>query len=401
MTEQKDTASLTPPKSKRARNSTKSLIRELLKLASRPEIISFAGGLPSPQSFPIEKIREASVKVLETEGVAALQYSTTEGSPKLRAEIAELLTQRGAATSADEVQIVSGSQQALDLIALAYIDEDSPVAVERPTYLGALQAFRMHGPRFIELPADDEGLNPAAIGPEFRGIRFAYIMPTYQNPTTKTMSDERRRILAEKAREYDFWIIEDNPYGELWYEKHAAPSMRAYAPERTLTLGTFSKVLSPGFRLGYVAGPKAALDPLTTLKQAVDLHTSSYTQLVTAECLTGDFMAGHMPDVRKLYKTQCEAMLEAMDEFFPKEAKWVKPEGGMFIWVELPEGIDTEKLMMEALERNVAYVPGSAFYAQNACKNTLRLSFVTVPKDKIRQGIAALGDLLKEKIAAL
>lgn len=392
--------SATPPKSIRARGSQRSIIRELLKLASKPDVISFAGGLPSPKSFPVEAIEKATDWVLEHHGAQALQYSSTEGEPTLRKAIAERETELGAPVEADNIQIVSGSQQALDLIGSAYVDEGSVIAVENPTYLGALSAFKLQRPTFLTIPTDEYGLNPDKIGPEFRGIRFAYVIPTFQNPTGITLSEERRKKLAEKAREYDFWIIEDNPYGELWYDHQPPKPIRCYAPERTLTLGTFSKVLSPGFRLGYVVGPKAALDPLVVLKQAVDLHTSTFTQLISARCLDTGLMNAHMPAVRGLYKTQCSCMLEALEKYFPQGTSWTKPDGGMFIWVTLPEYINTDEMMKEALDRKVAYVPGSAFYANEPELNKMRLSFVTVPPEKIDAGIKVLAQLVKERIDA-
>lgn len=390
---------LTPPKSIRSRHPESSLIRDLLKLASNPDVISFAGGLPSPKSFPVEAIKEASDWVLETEGARALQYSSTEGEPALRKAIAQREAELGAPVDPNNIQIVSGSQQALDLMALAYVDENTKVAVEDPTYLGALSAFRLQRPVFVTLPCDEHGINPEAIGPEFEGIDFAYVMPTFQNPTGITISEKRRKLLAEKARQYDFWILEDNPYGELWYEKQPPKPIRYYAPERTLTMGTFSKVLSPGFRLGYIIGPKSALDPLASIKQAIDLHTATFTQLIAARCLDSGLMNRHMPEVRKLYKDQCRCMLEALKRYMPEGVTWTKPEGGMFIWVSLPEYFNTDTMMKEALDRKVAYVPGSAFYACEPNYNTFRLSFVTVPPEKIDQGIKVLADLIAEKIA--
>lgn len=392
--------SQTPPLSIRARHAERSIIRELLKLAGQADVISFAGGLPSPKSFPVKAIEKATDWVLETHGARALQYSSTEGEAALRKAIAEHDAELGVPTDPDCIQIVSGSQQALDLAALAYVDEDSLIAVEDPTYLGALSAFRLQRPKFITLPTDEYGLNPDKIGPEFRGIRFAYVIPNFQNPTGITLSEERRIKLAEKAREYDFWILEDNPYGELWYDKQPPKPVRFYAPERTLSLGTFSKVLSPGFRLGYIVGPKAALEPMTTIKQAIDLHTSTFTQLISARCLDKGLMKKHMPEVRELYKTQCQCMLDAMDKYFPEGTTWTKPDGGMFIWATLPDYIDTDEMMHEALKRKVAYVPGSAFYANTPKKNTMRLSFVTVPPEKIKEGIKVLGTLIKERIEA-
>ena len=268
----------------------------------------------------------------------ALQYSSTVGEKPLIDQIGKYINSKGVPAQADEIQIVSGSQQALDLLGMAYIDKGSLVAVESPSYLGAIQAFDLYEPKYIEIPTDEHGLNPDLIGPEFKNIRFAYVITTFQNPTGLTLSVERRKKLAEKAREYDFWIIDDNPYGELYYDQEPPPSMRLYAPERTISLGTFSKVLAPGFRLGYVVGPKEAIAPLTQLKQAVDLNTSTFTQLITAQIMEDGLMTTHLPAVREIYKTQCEYMLKAMDQYFPKEGvTWTKPDGGMFIWVTLPE----------------------------------------------------------------
>ncbi|MBS4768691.1 MAG: PLP-dependent aminotransferase family protein [Burkholderiales bacterium] len=395
-----ETKNQTPPKSQRVLNSTNSIIGDLLKLAGQADIISFAGGLPSPKSFPIKEVEKATQTVLEKEGALALQYSSTVGEKPLIDQIVKYINSKGVPAQADEIQIVSGSQQALDLLGMAYIDKGSLVAVESPSYLGAIQAFDLYEPKYIEIPTDEHGLNPDLIGPEFKNIRFAYVITTFQNPTGLTLSVERRKKLAEKAREYDFWIIDDNPYGELYYDQEPPPSMRLYAPERTISLGTFSKVLAPGFRLGYVVGPKEAIAPLTQLKQAVDLNTSTFTQLITAQIMEDGLMTTHLPAVREIYKTQCEYMLKAMDQYFPKEGvTWTKPDGGMFIWVTLPESINTDELMKEAVARKVAFVPGSAFYTVGQEKyNSMRLSFVTVPPAKIEEGIKTLGELLKEKL---
>ncbi len=386
--------SSTPPLSVRAQGATGSLIRELLKLAARPQVISFAGGLPAPESFPVDDLAAACGDVLASSGSQALQYSTTEGEAALREWIAARETALGTPTRADEVLIVSGSQQGLDLIARAFIDEGSTVLVESPTYLGALQAFRLQAPRFVELPADEQGLAPERIGEEARGARFAYVMPTFQNPTGLTLSAERRSVLAQRARELDLWLVEDDPYGELWYDAPPPASLRSHAPERTLKLGTLSKVLAPGLRLGYVVGPRAALEVLTRLKQAMDLHTSTFNQRIAARVLAEDLLTRHLPAVRSRYATHCQAMLEALDQHFPATARWTRPEGGMFIWVELPTGMDADTLLPQAIAQDVAFVPGSAFYAGAPRRNTLRLSFVTVPPARIREGIARLGGLL-------
>lgn len=374
------------------------IIRELLELAARPEVISFAGGLPSPEGFPVEDVRQAAEHVIKTAGRQALQYSSTEGEPELRRAIAALETSRGVETSPEEVQIVSGSQQALDLIARLFIDEGSRILVENPTYMGALLAFKNCGPKFELLPTDEKGLNPAGLNESFKGARFAYVMPTYANPTGMTMTEERRKLLAQKAQELDLWLVEDDPYGELWYEKRAPRSLRAWAPERTLRLGTLSKVLSPGLRLGYICGPREVLDKVALLKQSVDLHTSTLTQKIAAHVIESGQLEAHLPQVRELYRRQGTAMLEALKEFMPEGVTWTQVEGGMFIWVTLPESIDTTELMREAVANNVAFVPGAPFYALGGNRNHLRLSFVTVPVPRIREGIERLGKLIASKL---
>ncbi len=386
----------TPALSRTARSVKTSIIGELLSLAARPEVISFAGGLPTPEGFPVKALADAAVKVFDEKSSRALQYSVATGEKELKAFIAQHESRRGVPTSPDEVMIVSGSQQAIYLAAQAFVDEGSTVLVEAPTYMGALQSFDLAHPKYQALPTDEEGLNPAAMGDECRGARFAYVMPTFANPSGLTLSLERRKALAEKARELDLWLIEDDPYGELWYREEPPVSLRAFAPERTLRLGTFSKVLAPGLRLGYVCAPKDVIAVLSQFKQACDVHTSTLTQLVAAEVLNDGLLDRHLPAVRQIYKRQAEAMLEALEEFMPKEAgiSWTKPAGGMFIWVTLPAGFDTDELMKEAVAANVAFVPGSVFYGNEPQKNKLRLSFVTVPVEKIREGIQALASVV-------
>lgn len=390
----------TPTLSRTARSVKTSIIGELLSLAARPEVISFAGGLPTPEGFPVKALAEAAAKVFEEKSSRALQYSVATGERELKSFIARHETRRGVPTTPDEVMIVSGSQQAIYFAAQAFVDEGSTVLVEAPTYMGALQSFDLAHPKYQSLPTDEEGLNPAAMGEECRGARFAYVMPTFANPSGLTMSLARRKALAEKARELDLWLIEDDPYGELWYHEEPPVSLRAFAPERTLRLGTFSKVLAPGLRLGYVCAPKDVIAVLSQFKQACDVHTSTLTQLIAAEVLDDGLLDRHLPAVRQIYKRQAEAMLEALAEFMPKNAgiSWTKPAGGMFIWVTLPESFDTDKLMKEAVAANVAFVPGSVFYGNDPQKNKLRLSFVTVPVEKIREGIQALAGVVAKHL---
>lgn len=393
-------ASALPRLATRAVDAKSSIIREILKVTQRPEVISFAGGLPSPATFPVDALRAAFDAVLRSAGPAALQYSATEGHDALRAWVAARETAKGIPTSPEQVLIVGGSQQGLDLIGKALIDAGSTVLVESPTYLGALQAFALFQPTFRDLPVDAEGLRPAAIDAALAcNARFAYVMPNFQNPTGRTLSRERRAALADAARALDLWLVEDDPYGDLWYRHAPPPGLRRFAPERTIRLGSFSKILSPGLRLGFVIAPQGFVDVLVRLKQATDLHTSTLAQRAAAHVVTSGLLDSHLPQIRARYAAQCEVMLEALRAHFPHEARWTRPDGGMFVWVELPAGADAARLLDAAIARNVAFVPGAAFYANAPCANALRLSFVTVPPERIRAGIAILGELLRERVA--
>lgn len=387
--------------SQRAQQLTSSTIREILKVTERPEIISFAGGLPAPQGFPVDVINDAFARVLAQNGRSALQYGPTEGYAPLRAWVAEDLKRVGADVSPDEILIVSGSQQALDMLGKLFIDPGSKVLVEAPSYLGALQSFSLFEPTYVAVPTDEGGLIPEGLTAESAaGARFIYALPNFQNPTGLTLSLERRRALAERCAALQIPIIEDDPYGELRYAGEALPGLLGIGREvgaTVIRLGTFSKVLAPGLRLGYIAAPRHIIAKLVQIKQATDLHTATLTQMAVYETIKGGFLTQHLPMVRELYKQQCGYMLDAMAEHFPSTASWTRPEGGMFIWVTLPEHIDGTKLLARAIERNVAFVPGEPFYAGAGGKsNTLRLSFVTVPEEKIRSGIAILGQLIKE-----
>jgi 2-aminoadipate transaminase len=301
-------------------------------------------------------------------------------------------------TAAEQVLVVSGSQQALDLIGKAMVDEGQPLLVESPTYLGALQAFAPFGPALRQLPADEAGLLPQAIdGGLARGARLAYVMPSFQNPTGRTLGAERRSALAQAARRFDLWLIEDDPYGELWYREAPPASLRLHAPERTLRVGSFSKVLAPGLRLGYVVGPRAAIDLLARLKQATDLHTATLTQHVVARVLRDGLLDAQLPRVRRLYASRAAAMLAALRAHMPEGVRWTEPQGGMFVWLTVPAGVDTLRLLDRAIAAGVAFVPGAPFYADNPRRDTLRLSFVTVPDETIDRGVAILARLVNEE----
>lgn len=375
-----------------------SFIREILKITQRPEIISFAGGLPSPATFPIEEMRAAYDKVLSLQGKIALQYGPTDGYGPLREWVANQLSTHGAKILPEQVLMVSGSQQALDLLGKVLIDEGSKVLVETPSYLGALQAFSVYRPQFASVATDEAGLVPQSVAAVAEGARLLYALPNFQNPTGRSLSLKRRVELVETCACLGLPLIEDDPYGALSYRSAPAPKMLTMNPNGVIYMGSFSKVLTPGIRLGYVVAPLPLLRRLELAKQAADLHTSQLTQMVVYEVVKDGFLDRHIPTIRTLYANQCQAMLDAMTEYFPSSVRWTKPEGGMFIWVTLPQHIDSMKLLEEALEQHVAFVPGMPFYANTPETNTFRLSFVTVSPARIREGIAKLGRLIAAKI---
>ena len=374
-----------------------SAIREILKLTDRPGIISMAGGLPSPASFPISAFTQACNTVMERDGAAALQYSTTEGFPALRQAIADFLPWD---VNPDQILITTGSQQALDLIGKVFLDKGSRILVEKPTYLGALQAFTPFEPTPVGVNSDDEGMLiddfAAKVGTGEHKARLAYVLPNFQNPTGRTMSEARRQALVEKARELDIPLIEDNPYGDLWYEGEPPLPLAARNPEGVIYMGSFSKVLAPGLRVGFIVAPKSVYGKLTQAKQAADLHSPSFNQRVVAEVMKDGFLHSHIPTIRAMYKVQRDVMLMALEaEMEGLGVTWTRPVGGMFLWVRLPEGMDAQVLLAEAVERGMAFVPGAPFYADEAETNTLRLSYVTVSPEQIRQGVAALAAAIR------
>jgi 2-aminoadipate transaminase len=377
--------------SERAQQLQSSAIREILKITQRPEIISFAGGLPSPLTFPVERMKEAYDKVLLENGKVALQYGPTDGYAPLREWIANYLSTEGTTILPEQILMVSGSQQALDLLGKVLIDEGSRVLVETPSYLGALQAFSVYRPQFKSVDTDDHGLVPSSVESAAQGARLLYSLPNFQNPTGRTLSTERRLELVETCARLGLPLIEDDPYGALNYKGEPMPKMVAMNPDGVIYMGSFSKVLTPGIRLGYVCAPLPLVRRLEMAKQAADLHTAQITQMVVHEVIKDGFLDSHIPTIRTLYGNQCQAMLDAMAEHFPAGVSWTRPEGGMFIWVTLPKQIDAMQLLDQALAARVAFVPGAPFYANEPQTNTFRLSFVTVPPERIREGVAILG----------
>jgi len=371
-----------------------SSIREILKVTERPGIISLAGGLPCAEAFPVEAVREASARVLRDTAHASLQYASSEGLPELREWVAEHLRGTGMRVDASQVLITTGSQQGLDLLGKVLVDAGSRVAVESPTYLGALQAFNVFEPQWISVPSDDEGPLPDGLA-SAEGARLLYALPNFQNPSGRCISASRREAVVEAAQTVGLPIVEDNPYGELWYDQPPPAPLAAYWPEGVVYLGSFSKVLAPGLRLGYVVAPPVLGLKLLQAKQAADLHTPGFNQRIVLEILRAGVLNQHLMAMRARYQARRDAMADALRLHMPEGCRWDAPRGGMFFWVELPAGVDAQTLLPLAVARGVAFVPGDAFYVGRGNPATMRLSFVTSTPDQIDRGVRMLADALR------
>jgi DNA-binding transcriptional MocR family regulator len=385
----------TPALAQRLRGVAGSPVRDLLALLDRPEVISFAGGLPAPELFDLDGIRGAFDAVLSTPaGRRHLQYAPTEGNRDLRALVAQRMTGRGLPTGADDLLVTTGSQQALTLIATALLDPGAVVAVEEPTYLAALQCFQLAGARVVPVASDDDGIDPDALALVLTRERptLLYLVPTFANPTGRTLSLERRAAVAELAARHGTWVVEDDPYGELRYRGAAVPALAAQpgAEDRTLYLGSFSKTASPGMRLGWLRAPGHLMRALTVAKQAADLHTSTIDQAAAAAYLGAVDLDAHVRRLCAAYSERRDAMVTALPDALPAGSTWSDPDGGMFVWARLAGDVDTAQLLRTALEHDVAFVPGAPFFAATPDRATLRLSFTTNTPALITEGMSRL-----------
>jgi 2-aminoadipate transaminase len=383
-------------------NLKASEIREILKLTERPEVISFAGGLPAPELFPVEEMKAVSLKVLEEMGQEALQYSATEGYPPLRKAITERMKVFGIESDPDEILITSGSQQGLDFCAKIFIDPGDVVVVESPSYLGAINAFKAYQCDFVEVPTDQDGMLMEDLEEVLKNtprVKYIYVIPDFQNPTGKTWSVERRKAFMALANKYDVPVVEDNPYGELRFEGEIPPSLKSMDPQnRVIFLGTFSKTFTPGLRMGWVLAEKSILEKFILVKQGADLQTNSMTQRELAVFLDMYDLDAHIEKIKNVYRKRRDIMLKTMEETFPEGVTWTYPNGGLFTWVEFPEHINTRDLMVEAIKRNVACVPGGSFYPNGGKENAIRVNYSNMPEDRIVEGIKRLAEVIKEAL---
>ncbi|MDK2918839.1 MAG: 2-aminoadipate transaminase [Candidatus Petromonas sp.] len=377
-------------------------IRELLKLTVRPEIISFAGGLPAPELFPVEEMKKVSLKVLEESGEQALQYSPTEGFTPLREKIAKRMEQVGVNTKAENILITSGSQQGLDFSGKIFLNPGDVVVVESPSYLGAINAFKAYECEFLEVPTDENGMIMEELEKalaDTERVKMIYVIPDFQNPSGRTWSLDRRKKLLEIANKYNLPIIEDNPYGELRFEGERLPSIKSMDTDgRVVFLGTFSKTFCPGLRIGWVCADGEVLNKYILVKQGADLQSNSMSQRELNKFLEMYDLDEHIEKIKKLYKKRRDLMIQTMEQHFPKEVKFTRPEGGLFTWAELPEHINTRELMKKALEKNVAFVPGGSFFPNGGHENTMRINYSNMPEDKIVKGIKILAEVIKEAL---
>lgn len=393
----------------RTRGMKRSVIRELLKLTSKPEVISFAGGLPAPRTFPVEAVRKAVIEVLDKSADLALQYGSTEGDNRLRRELAKVMMADGIDADPNHILVTTASQQGLDLITKIFLDPGDTCVCGLPTYLGGLQAIRSYEGVPVGTPLDDHGMIPEELEKTLdrlegqnRRPRFLYIIPDFQNPAGVTIPGERRERIVEIARERDHIIVEDTPYRQIRFTGEHQPTFQSLAPERVLSLYTFSKIMLPGFRIGWAYGPDWMVDKMVMAKQSADLCTTPFCQAIAAEMLACGVLEQGLTETIKLYKHRCALMLQCLDEQLGgvPGVHWTRPEGGLFLWLTLPRGNNTTELFKKAIEKNVAYVPGSAFYPEGDDHTGMRLNFSYSDDEKTVEGVKRLSALIREAVGS-
>lgn len=386
--------------SKRSGSVKASEIREMLKYTEKPEMISFAGGLPAPELFPVEEMKKVCDAVLSEQGQDAMQYSTTEGYKPLREYISKRMSRSGIIAPVEDIIITAGSQQALDLTGKVFIDEGDVVICESPTYLAAINAFNCYLPKYAEVPMDEDGMIMEELEKALKvnpGAKFIYTIPDYQNPTGRTMSIERRKRLIELANEYDMPVIEDNPYGELRFEGEMLPPVKYFDTQgRVIYLSTFSKILSPGLRIGWIYGNPEVIQKYVLFKQGTDLHTNIMAQMLAAKFTDMFDLDAHIGRIKEVYKRRRDLMYNTIKESFPEGVHVTNPSGGLFLWVELPKGLSSRDVLFRSLENNVAFVPGGSFFPNGRGENTLRMNFSNMPEERIVEGVHRLAKVLKE-----
>lgn len=379
-------------------------IREILKVTEQEDVISFAGGLPAPELFPIEEINEINQIVLKEAGTKALQYTTTEGYAPLREWISNRMNAHlGTSFDKDNILITHGSQQGLDLSGKVFLDEGDIVLCESPTYLAAISAFKAYGCNFIEIPTDKYGMDMDILEDVLRktkNIKLIYVIPTFQNPTGKTWNLERRKRLAELSAQYRVAVVEDNPYGELRFEGETLPSVKSFdTVGNILCTGSFSKIFCPGFRIGWIAGDKEIIRKYVLVKQGTDLQCNTIAQMTIAEYLKRYDIDKHIKKIVEVYRKRRDIAVRCIECYFPNNIKFTHPEGGLFTWIELPEGVSARKILEKSLEKKIAFVPGGSFFPNENKENTFRINYSNMPEDRIEKGLQILGEVVKEYIS--
>lgn len=387
--------------SKRVDMMKNSIIRQLLSLCDSPEMISFAGGFPAAELFPIEEFKKASIETLDEDGRKALQYAATDGYPKLREHIVDIVAKQGIKCNIEDILITNGSQQGLEFSGRIFLDEGDTILVESPSYLGALGAFRVYNPNFVEVETDQNGMRMDSLEEaleKYDNIKFIYTIPEFQNPTGLTMPVDRRKKMIELAKKYNVPIIEDSPYGRLRFEGEILPAIKSFDDEGyVIYLGTFSKIFAPGLRIGYVIANEEILSKYNTSKQNVDLQAGTNSMMQLSKYLDNMCIDDHICKITEVYKNRRDLMIRMMDEYFPENTSWNVPEGGLFTWVTLPENVDATELFKKGIARNVAFVPGEPFYPNGGHRNHFRLNYSCMPEEKIEIGMKRLAELLCEE----